>query len=128
MIWERVSENKNIQKKLEKLQRLGLTGIANARRSTPTAALEHIYNVIPLHLQIKQKAQETFLRLGELKTDEWNYPRIKKQGHLQRLRASLPNLRQDDTMIPRPNRNRSYKVVIDYALKDTPETEGIDIF
>ena len=128
VIWERVSENKNIQKKLEKLQRLGLTGIANARRSTPTAALEHIYNVMPLHLQIKQKAQETFLRLGELKTDEWNYPRIKKQGHLQRLRASLPNLRQDDTMIPRPNRNRSYKVVIDYALKDTPETEGILIF
>ena len=128
VIWERVTDLKGIRKKLEKLQRLGLTGIANTRRSTPTAALEHVYDIPPLHLQIKQKAQETFLRLGEIKQDEWSYPRIKKQGHLERLRSSIPNIRVDDTMTPRPNRNRTYKVVIDPKLKDYPETEGVIIF
>ena len=128
VIWERVTDQKGIRKKLEKLQRLGLTGIANTRRSTPTAALEHVYDIPPLHLQIKQKAQESFLRLGELKQDEWSYPRIKKQGHLERLRASLPNIRIDDTMTPRPNRNRTYQVVIDPLLKDQPETEGVILF
>ena len=128
VVWERVSDDKNIQKKLVKLQRLGLTGIANARHSTPTAALELIYDVPPLHLQIKQRAQETYLRLGELRHDVWSYPRIKKQGHLERLRSSLPNLRTDDTMTPRPNRNRKYQVIIDTSLKDFPETEGLLLF
>ena len=128
VIWERVTDLEGVRKRLEKLQRLGLTGIANARRSTPTAALEHIYDIPPLHLQIKQKAQETYLRLGDLKTDEWSYPRIKKQGHLERLRATLPKIRVDDTMIPRPNRDRKYKVVIDEKLKNYPETEGIILF
>ena len=52
------------QKMLKSLQRLALIQIANVRRSTPTAALELLYNVPPLDLHIWETALKTAVRLG----------------------------------------------------------------
>jgi hypothetical protein len=47
---------KATKKKLRKLQRLGLTAITFVRKGTPTAGLEVIFDLPPLHLRIIVKA------------------------------------------------------------------------
>ena len=50
--------------KLRSLQRLALVQIASVRRSTPTSALEFIYNVPPLDIHIWELAQKTATRIN----------------------------------------------------------------
>ena len=51
-----------MQAELKKLQRLALVQIAKLRPSTPTTALQIIYNVPPLDLFLWETAQKTILR------------------------------------------------------------------
>ena len=86
-VWAReVSTSITLQGKLKKLQRLGMTSIAPTRRSTPTAGLELVYNLPPLHLIIQETATNTYLRMSELhEAGEW-LPSGKTPGHLRYLR------------------------------------------
>ncbi len=83
IVWASSLSKQNNQTKLKKLQRLGLISIANVRKSTPTAALEIIYNIAPLHLQIQEKAINTYLRLGAAQRPNWAPHKKDQIGHLQ---------------------------------------------
>ena len=135
VVWGHVAQEPTIRNKLNKLQRIGLTSIAPVRRSTPTAALEIIYNISPINLTIIERAQKTFLRLGELQNENWThsfYDRWrsqefinKKRGHLTNIRLSLPKLTMDDEMSPLPNFDRRYSVTIEYDQPETLDDMGI---
>ena len=80
--------------KLKKVQRLALIQIAKVRPSTPTSALEIIYNVPPLDLFIKETAQKTALRLG---IDPKWVPHTTK-GHQHLILESLQFMLVGDTV------------------------------
>ena len=120
LVWARAVTRPHIKKELYKLQRLGLLSIANVRKSTPTRALEIIYNITPLHLQIVEKARMAFLRLGELQRVEWTsvyHDRLQRRGHIAELRESLPEIEVDDMITPIPNRDKRYTVTVVKGIK-----------
>jgi len=63
VVWSKVTELKMIQKDLTKVNRLALCTLGSFRKSTPTAGLEIICNVEPLHLHIKKHALMTLDRI-----------------------------------------------------------------
>ena len=79
-------QSQTIKDKLKSLQRLALTQIAKVRPSTPTSALEIIYNVPPLDIYVWEVAQKTALRIGINPT--W-IPH-QTQGHQHQILDSLP--------------------------------------
>ena len=54
LVWHKAVENQTNQIKLGKLNRLFISTICSFRKSTPTAGLEIILNLAPLHLRIKE--------------------------------------------------------------------------
>lgn len=126
LVWAKATERPFIIKELAKLQRLALLSIANVRYSTPTAALELIYNIPPLHLQIREKARMSFLRLGDARHTQWTttYPdRMERYGHLEYIRRSLPLMEEDDDVIP-PTPNWDRKYTITTARNNPPTRSG----
>ena len=87
IIWADKAQSDGMIAKLKKLQRLALLLIAPVRRSTPTAALELIYDVKPLHLFLKECALKSCLRVG-ITNPNW-LPRSTK-GHHHILYDALP--------------------------------------
>ena len=87
VVWADKAQTEKTIAKLSSLQRLALLQIAPVRKSTPTAALELLYDVLPLHLFLKEHALKTALRL-EI-SPKW-FPRDTK-GHQHKLLDSLPN-------------------------------------
>lgn len=61
-IWWRKVDQKTTQEKLNKLQRLACLSISGAIRTCPTAALESIFGLTPLHLHIKGTAASSALK------------------------------------------------------------------
>ena len=128
VIWGHAAQEPTIRSKLNKLQRLALTSIAPVRRSTPTAALEILYNISPIPLSITEKAQQTFLRLGQLQNVNWTHSYYnrwrtaefcnKRRGHLTNIRLSLPTITLDDDMTPLANFDRRYSVTIEYEQRE----------
>ena len=69
--------------------------IANVRRSTPTAALELLYNIPPLDLHIQETALKTAARLGIC--PKWvPTNRLGHQHELVRALPEIPRLNLDD--------------------------------
>ena len=64
IVWARQVNDPFIQRQLNSLQRLALMQIANVRRSTPTAALELLYNIPPLDIYIWETALKAGARIG----------------------------------------------------------------
>ena len=126
VVWSRAVSSPGIRKMLGRLQRLGLTSIANVRKGTPTSALEIIYNVPPLHLLIEQTARNAFIRLGDLKNEEWFPANPNHHGHIRYLRSFFTEGAATDDITAVPNRDRSYSVKISKTLK--PQTKGIVIY
>jgi ribonuclease HI len=127
VVWAGATTNASgLQKKLGKLQRLGLTSIACVRRGTPTAALEILYDVPPIHHLVMERARCTFLQLGELQHVQWT-PVIRSQtGHLRELRRFFKGEMDDDMIEPVPNRDQPYYVRIDNGL--AVEQQGITAY
>ena len=82
------TRSQNIKDRFRTLQRLALIQIAKVRPSTPTSALEIIYNVPPLDLFMWEVAQKTALRIGINPT--WVPTNTK--GHQHLILETLPNL------------------------------------
>lgn len=61
--WASRTKFENTRKSLEKIQRMACVTITGAMRSCPTAALEVILNLTPLHLVVERLAKETLLRM-----------------------------------------------------------------
>lgn len=54
-----------VQKQLGKIQRLALISITGAMKSTPTAALEALLNIEPLHIYVESMARATCIGLNQ---------------------------------------------------------------
>ena len=79
--WNKITAT--IRSKLSSLQRLGLCMIAPVRPSTPSAALEIIYDSCPLWLAAKKRAMMNYIRIMPLMGNEVNWHSYtKKRGHL----------------------------------------------
>jgi len=65
VVWHRKTENATTRKTLEKMQRLACLCITGAMRSTPTAALEVILELTPLHMMVRRTAWGAHLRLDK---------------------------------------------------------------
>ena len=127
VVWASATHTITMQKRLSTLQRLGLTSITSVRRSTPTASLEIIYNMPPLHLLIQERALNTILRLNNLHEALWHPNVLTNIGHIRTLHRQLPQTPSDDVLgTPLPNRDQPYQISIQPELP--PATEGIRVF
>ena len=68
---------------LQRIQRLALLSMGQFLKSTPTAGLEVLLNVLPLDLYVKQEARSTAARLGGVAPDGWDgVGHGRKRGHI----------------------------------------------
>ena len=106
-LWAHKLDNNSraITNRLQKLHRLGLLSIANVRKSTPTAALEIMYDIPPLHLLVKERALNTLPRLKSLQREGDWLPTTTggQKGHLSLL--SLNSQPVDDGTLSPPSPN-----------------------
>lgn len=63
-LWNHICKLKYVREKLTKFQRMACKAISGAWKSTPTAALEAMLNLPPLHLFIESEAIATLDRLA----------------------------------------------------------------
>jgi hypothetical protein len=80
IVWAKSIQTQKVQAQLRKAQRLGLVLIAPMRLKTPTADLELIADVVPLHIRIMELAISTFNRIGR-PPDGWSGKTGLKLGH-----------------------------------------------
>jgi hypothetical protein len=81
MIWWPRLEYKTSQAKLSKLQRLACLGITGAMRTAPTAAIEVLLGLRPLHLKIEAEARAGIYILSC--TEQWK-PKPLRYGHMSK--------------------------------------------
>ena len=86
IVWANAAQSETYKSKLSTLQRLALRHIAPTRKSTPQAALDLLYDVMPLHLYIKEHAMKSALRIG-IKPTWFSFV---EKGHQELLYESLP--------------------------------------
>ena len=79
-IWGHSLSKKMIQE-LYKINSLGCRNIAPCWRSTPTKALEIIWNIEPLHLAAKEKGLSTYARTKDIVKTVWSGYANGKFGH-----------------------------------------------
>ena len=86
---------------LSKINRLALLGIAPVHRGTPTAGLEVIYEIPPLHLKARELALAAYERVSSVLQPCWDgRGRNSQNGHLRLLyeeRESLVPENKSDT-------------------------------
>ncbi|XP_063634981.1 uncharacterized protein LOC134805639 [Cydia splendana] len=66
LVWWPRTNLGNVRDKLQRLQRLACSATTGCTRSTPTAAMEVMLNLSPLHLHIQQEASLSAVRLRTL--------------------------------------------------------------
>lgn len=79
--WTKTLQNKT-QVMLQKIQRLACLGITGGMKTCPTASMEMILNLPPLHLQIKKEAMRGIIRIQK----EKQYSSGDFRGHTSLLR------------------------------------------
>jgi len=62
LVWSKAVETNSMKYRMARLNRLALMSMGHFRRSTPTAGLEVIMNLIPLHLHIQCEASIAMCR------------------------------------------------------------------
>lgn len=110
--WKRVL-NVTVMAELSKLQRLACIAITGALRTTPTAALEILTDLIPLHIHIEGEAQLSLLRLqqGGLLSRK-----VPNGGHAEILDKLKPELSM-------PSDRRSRKLMFGDVRAEFPERD-----
>jgi hypothetical protein len=78
LFWFNICKQVTVQRQLCHLQRMACMSITGAMITTPTAALEVILNLRPLHIEVEAEARKTALRLHVMK--QWN-ERYENSGH-----------------------------------------------
>lgn len=66
LVWWQKGEVRTVQTKLSHLQRMCLMALSGAYSTTPTAALEALFDVAPLHIHLEQEALSCAYRLWVL--------------------------------------------------------------
>lgn len=111
LVWWGRTKQANAVTKLSKVQRLACISITGAMKTTPTAGLEALLNLIPLHLAIQEEAARQALSI----MTTYNLKRGNFTGHLEILNrvthAVDMNQANDhtDTVL---NFTKRYKVII----------------
>ena len=82
LVWWPKTEEKVMQTLLYKVQRMACLGITGAMKTCPTAAMEALLGLTPLHLHIKKEAAAAALRMQT----EGNLKPGNMVGHLKILR------------------------------------------
>lgn len=128
--WKRV-ELTTVQKSLEKFQRMICIGISGAMRTTPTAAMEVILSMLPLHIFLEQTAMITAYRL--ICTEQWctnsytnSHAYIQQRMLLKGADLAMPS----DKLVKTAIFQRNFKVIIpnreEWLVHYTyPPTSGI---
>jgi len=80
LLWWHKAGAVTVQTKLNHLQRMCLMAMSGAFTTTPTAALEALFSVKPLHVYLKQEAQSCAYRLNAI--DLWHTDIITGLTHL----------------------------------------------
>ncbi len=76
------SLNKKMIQDLYRLNSLGCRNIAPCWKSTPTKALEIIWNIEPLHLAVRERGLSTYSRTKDIVKTAWSgYGKENKLGH-----------------------------------------------
>ena len=86
IVWAHTIQSATCKAKLSTLQRFALRHVAPIRKSTPQAALDLLYDVMPLNLYIKEHAMKSALRIGIVPT----WPSFGNKGHQELLYELLP--------------------------------------
>lgn len=68
-VWYGIAEQSTTRRALDKLQRLASVCITGAMRTCPTAALNVILDLTPLHLSVKGAAERAMFRLARNRTE-----------------------------------------------------------
>ena len=110
-IWYKETEKTSFRIKLNKIQRLACLLTTGAIRTTPTAALEVLLNLPPLHIFMKMEAKITNYKLS---TNENRFLRKLTDEHLDKEQQDDPvlNLKNSDFMKPKYNFDLPFKVEI----------------
>jgi ribonuclease HI len=103
-----------IQSKLRKLQRMAMLPVACIRPSTPTAGLEVILLLPPLHLLLQELSIRTFLRIHshlKLSDAKWLQPNRSHltwcREHARRLQIKTDSM---DVCCKTPNTDRTFEI------------------
>ncbi|XP_048478231.1 uncharacterized protein LOC125488794 [Plutella xylostella] len=72
VVWHRKTQQKTCQDLLSSLQRLACLMATGAIRSTPTAAMEAMLNLSPLHIHVQKEARSAMLRAAEGGRNRWH--------------------------------------------------------
>ena len=123
VVWAKAIRTETMKSKLNSLQRLALVQIAGVRPSTPTAALELIYNVPPLDIHIQELALKTAVRIN-IKPN-W-FPNNNK-GHQHLLFESLSSIACLDDNNKTREWEMNYSVVIEDG-KDITDRTGLSCY
>jgi ribonuclease HI len=135
IVWAKAASRTGMRQRLTRLNRLALMSLGHLRRSTPTAGLEVVVNLMPLDLHILRTAVEAewrtrdFRRIspGDLFT---RTPGLK--GHRQYLcekaEALVGNLPQCDVTSVPPQWKRRYKFDMESLSKGEPIKAEITVF
>ena len=128
LVWARVSRLKTAIAAMTKVNRLALMSTSYYRRSTPTAGLEVILDVMPLHIYLQYEACLALNRTHFTKSGTGNliHRRIIPGGHrefCQRLLDQLDlELIQSDRIIPRHIWERYFLLDKESFLTGKPNT------
>ncbi|XP_050311838.1 uncharacterized protein LOC126747328 [Anthonomus grandis grandis] len=69
VVWHDTTKLSTVRRKLDKVQRLACVCITGAMKTCPTAALEVIVNLAPLHLAVEGAAKRAMFRLARDRTN-----------------------------------------------------------
>ena len=126
VIWWTRTKLSTTQKQLEKFQRYACLAITGSMSTTPTAALEVILNMSPLHLHIQQEAITAMQRLQKNKT--WKSNPVIPHNNVQKLMDNIPLISAPcDRILKTYNFGKSYEIVIGNDLTEQ-STRTIDIY
>ncbi len=127
LVWGKACETEQIKRELNKLNRLALLSMGHFRRSSPTAGLEVITNVMPLHLWIKCEAATAYIRTqgnNVVETESLYTTKGTLKGHRQIHREFLQEIEftevECDFTTPYKMWQKNYKLNEDSMDKGLP--------
>ncbi len=133
LLWAKATSTQWAQNQLTRVNRLALMSITALRRSTPTAGLEILLYVSPLHLHIRQEAFRGYVRTKKRVRIPYVIPK-KKAGLLDHRSfaakeyKTLSSLSESDRIPEQRMWNQQFQVEIDEEGKPLPHIADVAIY
>jgi len=122
LVWAKAAQTVSFKKKLKRVNRLALMSMGHFRKSTPTAGMEIVNFLRPLHLHIAREATLAYVRTSGLTLTTNN--NTHKSFASDILNVSFLTESRIDNIIRSPNWSRNYQVVTESFASGNPETVG----